>query len=80
MKRFHVHLHVDDLPKSVGFYSKLVTTEPARLERYFAKWTTFMDTAFRLKPCIELMLSLPLNSLAGMSLQREIDQIGKAGA
>jgi len=26
---------------------------------------------------IAVMLSLPLNSLAGMSLQREIDQIGK---
>ena len=23
MKRFHVHLHVDDLAKSVAFYSKL---------------------------------------------------------
>ena len=39
-----------------------------------------MDTAITLKRRIELMLSLPLNSLAGMSLQREIDQIGKTGA
>ena len=38
MKRFHVHLHVDDLAKSVGFYSKLFATEPARLERDYAKW------------------------------------------
>ena len=29
---------------------------------------------------IELMLALPLQSLAGMALQREIDQIGKVGA
>jgi lactoylglutathione lyase len=23
MKRFHVHLHVDDLDKNIAFYSKL---------------------------------------------------------
>ena len=39
MKRFHVHLHVDDLGKSVGFYSRLFATEPARLEADYAKWT-----------------------------------------
>ncbi len=40
----------------------------------------FMDTAITLKRRIELVMSLPLNSLAGMSLQREIDRIGKTGA
>jgi arsenate reductase len=44
------------------------------------KAKAFMDTAITLKRRIELMLALPLNSLAGMSLQREIDQIGKTGA
>ena len=44
------------------------------------KAKAFMDTAITLKRRIELMLSLPLNSLAGMSLQSEIDQIGKTGA
>jgi lactoylglutathione lyase len=38
MKRFHVHLHVDDLGKSIGFYSKLFAAEPARLEGDYAKW------------------------------------------
>lgn len=38
MKRFHVHLHVDDLQRSVGFYSKLFAAEPARLEADYAKW------------------------------------------
>lgn len=38
MKRFHVHLHVDDLPKSVDFYSKLFDSEPSRLEPDYAKW------------------------------------------
>lgn len=38
MKRFHVHLHVDDLAQSVGFYSKLFAAEPARRESDYAKW------------------------------------------
>ncbi|WP_076999043.1 ArsI/CadI family heavy metal resistance metalloenzyme [Variovorax sp. KK3] len=38
MKRFHVHLHVDDSGKSVAFYSKLFATEPARIEADYAKW------------------------------------------
>jgi len=38
MKRFHVHLHVDDLGKSIGFYSRLFATEPARVEGDYAKW------------------------------------------
>jgi catechol 2,3-dioxygenase-like lactoylglutathione lyase family enzyme len=38
MKRFHVHLHVDDLAKSIGFYSKLFAAEPARREGDYAKW------------------------------------------
>jgi catechol-2,3-dioxygenase len=38
MKRFHVHLHVDDLEQSVGFYSKLFAAEPTRREGDYAKW------------------------------------------
>lgn len=38
MKRFHVHVHVDDLAKSIGFYSKLFAAEPARVEHDYAKW------------------------------------------
>jgi len=38
MKRFHVHAHVEDLPASVAFYSKLFAAEPARLETDYAKW------------------------------------------
>ena len=38
MKRFHVHLHVDNLAQSIGFYSKLFATEPARSEGDYAKW------------------------------------------
>lgn len=38
MKRFHVHLHVDDLAKNIGFYSQLFAQEPARVESDYAKW------------------------------------------
>ena len=38
MKRFHVHLHVEDLNRSIGFYSRLFGAEPARLEADYAKW------------------------------------------
>jgi hypothetical protein len=38
MKRFHVHLHVDDLGRSIGFYSKLFGSEPSRVEPDYAKW------------------------------------------
>ncbi|MHA6847964.1 ArsI/CadI family heavy metal resistance metalloenzyme [Ralstonia syzygii] len=38
MKRFHVHVHVDDLGKSVTFYSKLFAAEPTRVESDYAKW------------------------------------------
>lgn len=38
MKRFHVHLHVENLAQSIGFYSKLFAAEPTRVEGDYAKW------------------------------------------
>jgi lactoylglutathione lyase len=38
MKRFHVHVHVEDLAKSIGFYSRLFAAEPTRVEGDYAKW------------------------------------------
>lgn len=38
MKRFHVHLHVDDLAKSIAFYARLFAAEPTRVEGDYAKW------------------------------------------
>lgn len=38
MKRFHVHAHVQDLPQSVAFYTRLFGAEPTRLEGDYAKW------------------------------------------
>ena len=38
MKRFHVHLHVEDLQASIAFYSRLFGSSPARVEGDYAKW------------------------------------------
>lgn len=38
MKRFHVHVAVDDLKQSIGFYSALFATEPSIIKPDYAKW------------------------------------------
>jgi extradiol dioxygenase family protein len=38
MKRFHVHVHVEDLAASTVFYSTLFGAEPTRIEGDYAKW------------------------------------------
>jgi len=38
MKRFHVHLRVDDLDASIAFYRRLFGADPSRREADYAKW------------------------------------------
>lgn len=38
MKRFHVHLHVEDLDRNIAFYSAMFGAEPTRREADYAKW------------------------------------------
>ncbi len=38
MKRFHVHVAVDDIEQSVRFYSTLFAAEPTVREADYAKW------------------------------------------
>lgn len=38
MTRFHVHLHVDDIEKSVRFYTTLFGVEPSKHKPDYAKW------------------------------------------
>ena len=38
MKRMHVHVSVEDLPRSIGFYSALFGATPAVVEGDYAKW------------------------------------------
>jgi catechol 2,3-dioxygenase-like lactoylglutathione lyase family enzyme len=38
MKRFHVHVTVEDLDQSIRFYSTLFAVEPAVVKSDYAKW------------------------------------------
>ncbi len=38
MKRFHIHVSVENLAKSMGFYSTIFGSEPTRVEADYAKW------------------------------------------
>ena len=38
MKRIHVHVGVEDLERSIGFYSALFATEPSVVKVDYAKW------------------------------------------
>jgi len=38
MKRMHIHVAVDDLQRSVGFYSALFATQPTMVKPDYAKW------------------------------------------
>jgi len=38
MKRFHIHIAVDDLEKNISFYSALFQAEPTVRESDYAKW------------------------------------------
>jgi catechol 2,3-dioxygenase-like lactoylglutathione lyase family enzyme len=38
MKRFHIHVGVKDLEKSVQFYSTLFGQKPAKIKEDYAKW------------------------------------------
>jgi catechol 2,3-dioxygenase-like lactoylglutathione lyase family enzyme len=38
MKRLHVHVAVDDLPRSIAFYSALFAAQPSVTKPDYAKW------------------------------------------
>src|SRR5436305_1635466 len=38
MKRMHVHVAVEDIERSIGFYSALFDTPPAVVKSDYAKW------------------------------------------
>ncbi|MGY4622502.1 ArsI/CadI family heavy metal resistance metalloenzyme [Bradyrhizobium sp. USDA 4486] len=38
MKRLHVHVSVEDLSRSIGFYSALFASEPSVVKSDYAKW------------------------------------------
>jgi len=38
MKRLHVHVSVDDISRSIGFYSALFAAQPSVVKSDYAKW------------------------------------------
>ena len=38
MKRFHVHIRVENLQQSIAFYERLFSAPPTRVESDYAKW------------------------------------------
>lgn len=50
MKRFHVHVGVSDLDRSIAFYSGLFGAEPSVIKQDYAKW--MLDD-----PCINFAIS-----------------------
>lgn len=38
MKRFHIHIAVDDLQQNIDFYSALFQTQPSVVHKDYAKW------------------------------------------
>jgi catechol 2,3-dioxygenase-like lactoylglutathione lyase family enzyme len=38
MKRLHIHMAVDDLPRSIGFYAALFDAQPRLIKADYAKW------------------------------------------
>ncbi|MDE0309700.1 MAG: VOC family protein [Acidiferrobacterales bacterium] len=38
MKRFHIHIGVDDLERSISFYSQLFGEKPTKVHHDYAKW------------------------------------------
>src|SRR6204780_2593618 len=38
MKRLHVHMAVENLPRSIDFYSALFAAQPAVVKTDYAKW------------------------------------------
>ena len=60
MKRFHVHVRVDDIAQSVRFYSTLFATEPTVLKDDYAKW--MLDD-----PRVNFAISTHCGETAGIS-------------
>jgi len=60
MKRFHVHVRVEDIAQSVRFYSTLFATEPTVLKDDYAKW--MLDD-----PRVNFAISTHCGEAAGIS-------------
>src|ERR1700681_5026072 len=50
MKRLHIHMAVENLPQSIGFYSALFAAQPPVVKSDYAKW--MLDD-----PCVNFAIS-----------------------
>ena len=82
MKRMHVHVSVNDLEKSIGFYSHLFDAQPNVVEADYAKWklddprVNFAVSARGAKPGLD---HLGIQVDAGGELQAIHDRLDAAG-
>ena len=60
MKRFHVHVNVDDLAQSIRFYATLFAAEPTVVKEDYAKW--MLDD-----PRVNFAISIGTRDAAGIS-------------
>jgi lactoylglutathione lyase len=76
MKRFHLHVSVDDLDASVKFYSAIFGTSPTVLKPDYAKWmledprVNFAISARGFRPGID-HLGIQVDSAAELTVLRE---------
>lgn len=59
MKRFHVHVGVTDIDRSIAFYSNLFGAEPAVTKADYAKW--MLDD-----PCVNFAISMREDAAKGI--------------
>lgn len=59
MKRFHVHVGVNDLEHSIGFYSTLFDAQPSVVKQDYAKW--MLDD-----PCVNFAISSGQHAAKGI--------------
>ena len=66
MKRIHIHVGVEDIDKSVKFYSTLFGAEPSKVKSDYAKW--MLDD-----PCVNFAISTRSNkkSINHLGIQTE---------
>ena len=73
MKRFHVHLGVQDLDRSIGFYSNLFGADPSVRKDDYAKW--MLDD-----PRINFAISRRGNAIGVNHLGLQVESDAELGA
>ncbi len=70
MKRFHIHVGVKDINKSVQFYSTLFGQQPSKLKEDYAKWMLE-------DPRINFAISTRTNDVGVNHLGMQVDSVAE---